>query len=344
MSDTTFHGRRAASLENEHLRVTVLEAGGHIAEILDKETGVNPLWIPPWKSIEPSNYDARRNPEYGAGAEAKLLAGIMGHNLCLDFFGGPSPEEAAAGLTVHGEASVEPYDIERLGDKLVLRAHLQIAEIAFERKLELLGRAVKIHETVRNLTGIDRPIGWTQHVTLGPPFLERGVTQFRLSATRSKVYEREFGSADYLKRGADFDWPMAPRADGGEEDLRVLHDAPASGAFTSHLMDPAREDAFFAAFHPGLRLIFGYVWRRADFPWTGIWEENRSRSNPPWGGKTLARGMEFGVSPVPESRREMVDRSQMFGVPAFRWLPANGTIEAEYRAVTASGSAIPESL
>jgi len=47
---------------------------------------------------------------------------------------------------------------------------------------------------VQNLTAWDRPIGWTQHVTLGPPFLERGVTQFRASATRSKVLEsRERG-------------------------------------------------------------------------------------------------------------------------------------------------------
>jgi hypothetical protein len=76
----------------------------------------------------------------------------------------------------------------------------------------------------------------------------------------------------------------------------------------------------------------------------GIWEENRSRTNPPWNGETLTRGMEFGVSPVPESRREMVDRGQMFGVPTFRWLPARGRLQAEYWAVTASAAAIPQAL
>ena len=29
----TYHGRRAASVENDDLRVTVLEEGGHIAEV-----------------------------------------------------------------------------------------------------------------------------------------------------------------------------------------------------------------------------------------------------------------------------------------------------------------------
>src|SRR5277367_2055954 len=95
-------GREAVQLENESLRVTVLKEGGHLAEVLHKNSGVNPLWIPPWRSIEPSTYDPVRHPEYGSDAESRLLSGIMGHNLCLGIFGPPSPEEAAFGLCTHG--------------------------------------------------------------------------------------------------------------------------------------------------------------------------------------------------------------------------------------------------
>src|SRR4030095_10633319 len=56
----TYHGRRAAAIENADLRVTVLEEGGHIAEIFDKRAGVNPLWTPPWPSLEPSSFDRLR--------------------------------------------------------------------------------------------------------------------------------------------------------------------------------------------------------------------------------------------------------------------------------------------
>jgi hypothetical protein len=80
-------------METPDLRVTVLVEGGHIAEIADKRSGVNPLWTPPWPSIEPSTYDRARHPEYGADAESKLLAGIMGHNLCLDFSAAPRPRK-----------------------------------------------------------------------------------------------------------------------------------------------------------------------------------------------------------------------------------------------------------
>src|SRR5947208_2129888 len=135
MPDANFRGRRASSIENDRLRVTVLHEGGHIAEILDKASGVNPLWIPPWPSIEPSTYSLATHPEYGNDAESKLLSGILGHNLCLDLFGAPSPEEARAGMTVHGEASIVPYQVSAQSSELTAHCTMPIAQIAFERHL-----------------------------------------------------------------------------------------------------------------------------------------------------------------------------------------------------------------
>ena len=342
---THHHGRRAAAIENEHLRVAVLAEGGHIAEVLDKRTGINALWTPHWPSIEPSIYDAGRHGDtYGTGSDAKLLAAIMGHNLCLDIFGGPSAEEACAGMTAHGDASVAPYDLRQTDRGLVARTQLPLAQIAFERRLDLQGPAVDVRERIESLCGVDRPIAWTQHVTLGPPFLEKGATEFRVSAARSQVYEGEFGVADYLRRGAVFDWPHAPRAGGGSTDLRRLTTAPRSSAYTAHLLDSGRRPAFFVAFSPAAQLAFGYAWDPSDFPWIGIWEENDSRTGPPWNGRTLARGMEFGVSPFPETRRAMVERGRLFDTPTYRWLPARGVLEASYRIVVQRAARIPETL
>jgi hypothetical protein len=346
MAESIYRGRRATSIENGLVRVTVLHEGGHIAEILDKRSGVNPLWTPPWPSIEPSTYDARKHPEYGADAESKLLSGIMGHNLCMDIFGAPSPEEAAAGLTVHGEAPVAVYEISAGDSELTARAHFPQSMLRFERRIRLpAGSAVvEIAETAENESAADRPIAWTEHVTLGPPFLEKGATQFRASATRSKVSETAFGKDMYMKTAAQFDWPMVPRIDSGSADLRVYTDAAASGGFTTHLMDPHRETAYFLAWSPASRLAFGYVWRRADFPWLGIWEENHSRTGAPWNGRTLTRGMEFGASPMPETRRQMIERGTLFGMPAFRWIPARTRVETQYRAAVGHADTIPETL
>jgi len=347
MREVSYRNRRACQLDNGLLRVTVLVEGGHVAEIFDHQAGVNPLWTPPWPSIEPSAYDPQRHPEYGQNAESRLLAGIMGHNLCLDIFGPPSQEEAAAGLPVHGEASVVPYRLTVEGERLLAQAELPEARLRVEREIRLRaeGRVVEFTETVENVSATDRPVGWTQHVTLGPPFLAKGQTLFRASATRSKVFESDFSPGNsYLKIGAEFDWPWAPRRDGGVTDLRIYTDAPVSGEFTTHLMDPAREQAYFLAWSPAFRLAFGYVWRQRDFPWMGIWEENYSRLNPPWNGRTLTRGMEFGVSPMPETRRQMIARGSMFGVPGYGWIGARRRVQVRYCAFLMPAREAPESV
>ena len=341
---TAFNGRRAVTIENSDLRVTVVAGGGHLAEVFDKAAGVNPLWTPPWASIDPARFDRTRDTAYGDGIDAGLLAGILGHNLCLDIFGGPSEDEARAGLPVHGEASVVDYDLDGGKDSLTARAVLPLAGLELERRMELRGRSVWIRETVTNTGAVDKPIGWTQHVTLGPPFLEKGQTEFRASVTRSRVFESSFGAHDYLRPATDFDWPHAPGADGRTVDLRRYSAAPASDAYTAHLVDSAREHGFFVAFSPAARLAFGYVWRRRDFPWLGIWEENLSRSHAPWNSRTITRGMEFGVSPFPESRRAMVERARLFDTPTFRWIPAGAKVSVEYWCVSAAAEAVPEML
>jgi hypothetical protein len=331
MPEIQYRGRRAHQIENEALRVTVLVEGGHIAEITYKASGVNPLWTPPWPSIEPSTYSLEDHLEYGSDAESKLLAGIMGHNLCVDLFGPPSPEEASVGMTVHGEASVARYEMETTGSELVQTALLKLAGLEVWRRIRLEGTTVRIVESVENVLPYDRPIAWTEHVTLGPPFLEKGSTEFRVSATQSRTMD-----------GQDFEWPHLPKSGGAQEDLRVFTAADRSGGFTTHLMDNAREDAWFLAWSPATKVVFGYKWRRSDFPWMGIWEENYSRQSPPWNGKTLTRGMEFGASPFAETRREMIDRNSLFGTPVYRWIPAGKAATVAYSAFFDSAAQCPD--
>ncbi len=150
MNNTPYRGRRAVLLENGELQIIVTAEGGHIAAVVDKRTGVNPLWSPPWPTIEPSQYQRSKHPEYGDDSESKLLAGILGHNLCLDTFGTPSAAEAAAGMTVHGEASVAPYNVSVRGDTLTQTAVLAQAQLRFSRAIHLARgqRVAEITETV----------------------------------------------------------------------------------------------------------------------------------------------------------------------------------------------------
>lgn len=295
MLEATFENRRVAQIENADVRVSVTLEGGHIAEILHKASGVNPLWIPPWRSIEISSYSPDKHPEFGNSVETRLLCGIMGHNLCLDMFGPPSTEEATAGMSAHGEAGLVLYDIAIAGEQLTARCTLPIAQIGFERRITLSGPRVLITERVTNLSPLDRPIAWTQHVTLGPPFFEPGITAFEAPTTQSQPIEEGTG-------------------------------------YTAHLLDPSKQHGWFIAHSPAWGLDFGYVWSRGDFPWLGVWQENRGRTHTPWNGRTITQGMEFGVSPFPETRRRMIDRGELFETPCYRWLPANGSLIVNYYA------------
>jgi hypothetical protein len=107
---------------------------------------------------------------------------------------------------------------------------------------------------------------------------------------------------------------------------------------------PTRETACFVAFSPNTRLALAYVWKTQDFPWLGIWEENASRTASPWNGCSFTRGMEFGVSPFPETRRQMVERGSSFGIPTYRWIPAAGVLDVEYWAVMQIANEPPASV
>ena len=59
----------------------------------------------------------------------------MGHNLCLDIFGGPADEKFAAGMMPHGQGSVVPYKISETDGQLTMWAHLRLARFCSKGKL-----------------------------------------------------------------------------------------------------------------------------------------------------------------------------------------------------------------
>ena len=147
----------AQSIENDRLRVTVLVEGGHIAEVFDKRAGVNPLWTPPWPSIEPSTSDPTRTRvrrwrrveaarrHHGAQPVPRhLRRAIRSRSGCWS---------ARAWRSVD-----RPYEIEAAGDNLTMRAGLPLASLEVERHVELSDGAVWIAETVDNAE--DRQADW----------------------------------------------------------------------------------------------------------------------------------------------------------------------------------------
>ena len=352
-SKTQWQGREAYTLSNGLLQMVNLTGGGHIAELRFADGSgfptLNPLWIPNWKGIEPFQYRAKAHAKrYGPMLEGKLLSGIAGHNLCLDYFGPPSEAEAAQGLSTHGEAPSLRWRktsgrLTARQSSLTLSVRLPEAGLEFSREIEMRAGepVVYLKETVTNERKLDHFFHWTQHATLAPPFVAPEDGRVFMSATKGITSPVGYGGKALLESGREFQWPLAPASGGGEVDLSHCLIKKGFGIIASLLLDPARDVQFVAALNTRHRLLFAYCFHRADYPWVTIWEENCARENPPWNGQAQTRGLEFGSAPLPATRREAFTRGPIFGTPTFSTVPARGRLTIPYVAFLAH---LPEGL
>ncbi len=328
--------------ETNVVRLVTLAGGGHIAEFCFQESSglptLNPLWVPPWKTMEPYRYREKLHAaRYGPPVTGKLICGLVGHNLCLDYFGPPSDEEAKQGLSLHGEAPSAKW--QKSGGRatseyaaLQLSVRLPVAGLRFSREIKIRrGESVAyFSETVTNERKADHFFHWTQHVTLGAPFLDPQQSSVAVSATKGRTFPHGYENKAQLESSRDFRWPNAPGLEGRFVDLTRSFTRPGRGFVVTALLDPRREVEFIAAVNTQHRLLLAYCFSRRDFPWVAIWEENRARTDAPWSSRCQARGLEFGSTPFPVGRREAFAAGPLFATPHFSTVPAQGRTVARY--------------
>ena len=343
----SWHGRRAFLLQNDLIRLVTLTGGGHIVELQFRHgrgrSAMNPLWVPPWKTIEPYRYRERTQAKaYGLTSTGKMLSGVAGHNLCLDYFGGPSTEEVCQGLSIHGEAPSLRWQklglrANRREASLELGVRLPAARLYFRRRVKMRRgeSVVYIRESVENEAKVDHLFHWTQHVTLGPPFLDRRHSRVFISGTRCRTAAGGYEGKELLDSARDFSWPEAPGRRGKPIDLRQPFVQAGRGFVVTVLLDPSRGNGYVAALNAKERLLVGYSFSRKDFPWTAVWEENKARTEVPWKGQTQARGLEFGSTPFPVGRREAFANGPLFDTPHFSVVPARSRRSLNYVAFLA---------
>jgi hypothetical protein len=337
-----WNGRKGYVLGNSVVRMTTLTGGGHISDFrLEQSPVVNPLWTPPWKTIDPQSYREKIHAsKYGTITEGKLLSGIVGHNICLDYFGSPSTEEAQFGLSQHGEAPSSRWRkaagaVTQQRVALTLEVNLPVAGLKVSRIIELRKdeSVAYVTEVVENRRKADHFFHWTQHVTLGTPFLTANDSMISLPGTRG--YTGDEGTPPLLAAGEEFEWPNAPSATGGLVDLTSPLIRDGFSFLVAILLDKRRDVAFIAAVNRKLGLLLAYCFRRQDFPWVAIWEENRAIKAPPWNGMTQARGLEFSTTPLPLLRRDSFLFGRLFDEPTLACIPARATKKVRYLALLA---------
>jgi hypothetical protein len=341
---TKWRNRPAFCLNNGVVQLTTLTGSGHIADfrLLDSTFSVNALWETPWPTMDPDKFRRGHVRSYGPTPVGKFLASFTGHAVCVDYFGGPSEAEAAQGLALHGEAANSRWKLLEMKQtsaevRLSLTAHLPAAGLRFRRDLGLRRNesVVYVEERLTNERTEDHFFHWTQHVTLGLPLLHPDESMIVLPGTRAVTWPHGYEGASLVRDNQEFTWPDAPATDGGKVNLARPFAQDGKGFVAAVLLDPQRELGFVAALNWRLGLLLGYCFRRSDFPWVAIWEENIARTGPPWNGKTRARGLEFGSTPMPVGKEETFARGSLFGTPTFRRIPAKAELRAPYVAFLA---------
>jgi hypothetical protein len=188
-----------------------------------------------------------------------------------------------------------------------------------------------IEESVSSQRSADHDYHWVQHATFGPPFLNAAESTLVLSAQHGITSPLGYEGCSLVASDREFFWPHAPR-EGAREvaDLRRPFSVKGRGFLAAVQLDHQREVQYVLAINWKLRLGMGYCFRRTDFPWMTIWEENCVRQNNPWNGKAQVRGMEFGTTPLPLGRKETLRRGSIWDAPCWLVAPAHRTRTTHY--------------
>jgi len=315
----SFEERSALVMANDKLELTVLTTGATLANlVLNDDPGKqSPYWNAP-----------RMARELGQ----KTRGGGLGHFVCVDGFGPVSDEEKAAGMPGHGEAHTVPLELRYSGKQgsvaiVTLSGRLPLVQEMFTRTFRMVDgeNVVYVNSELESEVAFDRPVCWAEHATIGSPFLEQGVTVVDHSGHRGMTRPHPANIGPVPRRLAsakEFTWPMAPGVNGGEVDLRSAPLHPNSLDHTTYVMTD-RKVAFVTALHPGKRLLIGYMFKTAEYPWLQDWQ-----NYPPT--LKMSRGLEFSTMPFDVPRREAIQTNTLLGTPTYRWLPAKSKIETRF--------------
>lgn len=336
-----WNDREALRLSNGALEAVTLTGGGHLVELRlasDDETGINCLWTPAWPTADPgTEAGASLIDGYGGDAAARFLAGYAGHALCLDLFGAPSPQEEALGVALHGEAAIHEWSFEPTAQGCMGRVELPVAHLSFERNLSVAldAAALFIDERIVNNGPQPREVQWVQHLTLGPPLVAAGESWITASLDRGITWPLGYEGHSLLRDNAHFAWPHAATLDGSGTDLRMPFARTGTGFVAAARVTVTRDYAFVGALNYRVGVALVYCFRRRDFPWIAIWEENCARTGEPWNGHTQARGMEFGTTPMPIGRDAMRAMGTLLDTPSSRTVGPGGILHTRYLAAIA---------
>jgi hypothetical protein len=283
----TFHenGRDVLALENELLRVELLPGkGSDIVSFLHKPSDTDAMWHAERGLRRPA--DDGRAPADDLTAYMDRYEG--GWQECFPN-GGAAVIYRGAPIPFHGELWAVAWDVrieedspERVAVTLSLDTHRTPFHVEKRLMLES-GRAVlTIDEAITNRSDAPFPVMWGHHPAFGAPFLGPSCRLDLPPCTGSTARRGQMPDGT-LAFDADFEWPMAPLADGGSLDLR---DIPGPEARRSEWVSfSGMAEGWYGLTNRERQVGFGLRWDVAVFPYLWFWQVWGGGPDYPWWGR-----------------------------------------------------------
>jgi hypothetical protein len=195
-------------------------------------------------------------------------------------------------------------------------AELEGLKVTRVLKMDTIAPVILVKETFVNIRPLGRLYNIVQHPTLAAPFLDASTVIDSNAATG-------FDQAFYQQASErKLQWPWVKNPEGNSYDLR--NPTCDYNSVYSFVVDPQSQYGWIAAFSPNHRLVFGYIWRRRDYPWIHFWQH--------WdAGGIQYRGIEFGTAGIHQPFQEIVfSATRLFGEKTVGYIDAGESVTKKY--------------
>ncbi len=294
------------SLHNDKTILTIDLFGGAITNFHLKSIDINPLSFVFSKEQMPENN--------------KDGVPYKGHFLCLGRWGEPSSDEINAGLPNHGQVANILWGLEKISaqNNLEMKALARLEGLRVNRKIILdeENPVFVVKEVVQNFGSLGRLYNIVQHPTLAAPFLDQDtIVDCNAGVGFDQAFYKQIGSNT-------LHWPFAKNDKQNEIDLRKSSQ-PYNAVF-SFVIKKDDEHGWLTAFSPKHNLLFGYVWKRSDYPWIHLWQHYADDI-------IQYRGIEFGTAGIHQPFNEILNTASiLFDEKTVAFIDAGESITKNY--------------
>lgn len=304
--------RRSLELKTAKATLKIDLSGGSLASFIATDEGLtNPL---SWDSATHDGLDVD-----------DLKPRPLGHFLCCDRWGPPTPAELENGMYYHGEAPQVEWQVSTSTESsATMGCDMPMAGMTIQRSVKMApGAAVAvIKETVRNVGLLCRMYNCVQHPSIASPFLN-AATVIDCNGKRGFAQGDNTNTCAEHPEQPTFEFPATINRKGIRADARTM--TGGDDDVQSYEVDPASELGWVTATDPtrGSGLVFGYCWKRVDYPWISLWCCSRDNGY-------MSRGIEFGTTGLHKPFPMLAKHPTLLGLPTFLTLDAQESQTRSY--------------